>query len=473
MRRTASITSYLHNPLIHQLSRDTGRYSSRTRFAEMFLNTSGGMVTYSSPAGGNYFGLYTVEEKIKRGPNRVDIVELEPQATIVPAITGGYMLKIDRADPNEATFYDPYLQGSIVYVDPPGLEMVDASRAAQASYIQGYFSQFGAALWGASYTNPVTGYAAYIDVGSWLDHHILNALAWNVDAFRLSGYFYKDFNQKISMGPLWDFDRSLGMSYGDNRCFNPRLWYVQASGDQGTDYFGNPALEGVRWWQRLFTDPDFWQAWIDRWTDLRRTTLSTNHIFSVITNLSSQLTKAQPREANRWGSQDGVGPRSGTVTANGYTYTFPGTYAGEMAFLKKWLADRTDFIDTNFLRAPVFSGNGGAITSGFPLTITAPTIESNTTTYYTLDGTDPRLPGGAANPAAISNRSTINADADEQCPRLRAQLQFGPQQRDGRHGRRQSAHLQPLVRLDDRHVRGRHAAAGHHGDHVSPGRFRH
>jgi hypothetical protein len=336
----------------------------------------------------------------------VDIVNLEPQATTAPAITGGYMLKIDRSDANEATWYDSYLQGSIVYVDPPGPEMISAARAAQASYIQNYFSQFGAALWGANYTNPLTGYAAYIDVTSWLDHHILNALAWNVDALRLSGYFYKDYNQKISMGPLWDFDRSLGMS-GDNRCYNPRLWYYQAAGDQGTDYFGNPALEGVRWWQRLFTDPDFWQAWIDRWTDLRRTTLATNHIFSVITNLSSQLTKAQPREVSRWGSQDGVGPRSGLVSANGYTYTFPGTYQGEITFLKKWLTDRTDFIDTNFLRAPVFSSAGGAITSGFTLTITAPTIEANTTTYYTLDGTDPRRRGGAVNPAAISNRGPI------------------------------------------------------------------
>jgi hypothetical protein len=401
--------SYLHNPLIHQLCRDTGRYSSRTRFAEVFLNTSGGTVTYSAPVGGNYFGLYTVEEKIKRGENRVDIVKLEPQITSAPAITGGYMLKIDSADSNERTFYDSYLEGEIVYVDPPGLEMVDPSRQAQASYIGSYFSQFGAALWGPNYTNPLTGYAAYIDVGSWLDHHILNALAWDVDAFRLSGYFYKDLNQRISMGPLWDFDRSQGTSYGgDVRCFNPRLWYMQASGDQGTDYFGDPSLEGVRWWQRLFTDPDFWQQWIDRWTDLRRSTLSTNHIFSVITNLSSQLTKAQPRETSRWGSQDSVGPRSGTVTANGYSYSFPGTYQGELSFLKKWLADRTDFIDTNFLRAPVFSSNGGAITSGFTLTVTAPTIESNTTTYYTLDGTDPRLPGGAFNPAAISNRGTIN-----------------------------------------------------------------
>ena len=43
-------TSYLHNPLPHQLSRDVGRYSSRTRFAEVFLNTAGGLA-HVQPAG--------------------------------------------------------------------------------------------------------------------------------------------------------------------------------------------------------------------------------------------------------------------------------------------------------------------------------------------------------------------------------------------------------------------------------------
>ena len=399
-------TSYLHNPLIHQLSRDVGRYSSRTRFAEMFLNTAGGQVTYTAPTGGNYFGFYTVEEKVKRDSDRVDITKLEVEDTTAPNVTGGYLLKIDRAASDERTFYDSYLQNSIVFQDPKGPEIVDPAWQAQYNYITGYFSQFGAALWSANYTNPLTGYAAWIDVGSWIDHHILNALVHNVDAFRLSTYLYKDRSQKLCAGPLWDFDRSQGTSYGgDVRCFNPRLWYVQASGDQGTDYFGNPSLLGILWWQRLFADPDFWQQWIDRWTDLRRGVLATNHIFAVVDSLTNQLTQAQPREQVRF---TGNAPRSGTIGANGYTNTFPGTFQGEVTFLKKWLADRVDFIDTNFLRAPVFSGNGGAITSRFPLTITAPTIESNTTTYYTLSGTDPRLPGGALNPAAISNRGTIN-----------------------------------------------------------------
>ena len=151
---------------------------------------------------------------------------LNPRSRRPPAITGGYLLKIDRADSNERTFYDPYLQGNIVFQDPPGLEMVDSARQAQRSYITDYFAQFGAALWGASYTNPLTGYAAYIDVDSWVDHHILNVLAYNVDALRLSGYFFKDRGEKIEMGPLWDFDRSMGtynpgFDAWDNRCFNP------------------------------------------------------------------------------------------------------------------------------------------------------------------------------------------------------------------------------------------------------------
>lgn len=408
--------SFLHNPLIHQLCRDAGRYSSRTRFAEMFLNTSGGAITYADPAGGNYFGLYTVEEKVKRGANRVAIQKLEASVTNANEISGGYLLKIDRADADERSFYDSFAQRNIVFRDPPGLEMVAPARAAQYNYITTFFSQFGLALWGSSYTNPVSGYAAYIDVPAWLDHHIFNAVAFNVDAFRLSGYFYKDAGAKLSLGPLWDFDRSMGTSKNnDTRCFNPRLWYVQATGDQGTDYFGNPSLLGVRWWQRLFTAPDFWQGWIDRWTELRRGALATEHIFAVVDDLTNQLAQAQSREISRWGSAGNVAPRAGYVSANGYAHNFPGTYAGEAAFLKRWLADRVDFLDTNFLRAPVLSAPGGAIAPGFVLTIQSSTIESNTTTYYTLDGTDPRLPGGAINPAAYSGRAplavTLNANA--------------------------------------------------------------
>ena len=84
----------------------------------------------------------------------MDITKLEVQDTTAPNVTGGYMLKIDRADPDERTFYDPYLQGNIVFLDPKGLEMVDPAWQAQANYITSYFSQFGAAHWGRRLYQP-------------------------------------------------------------------------------------------------------------------------------------------------------------------------------------------------------------------------------------------------------------------------------------------------------------------------------
>ena len=51
------------------------------------------------------------------------------------------------------------------------------------------------------------------------------------------------------------------------------------------------------------------------------------------------------------------------------------------------------------VEAPIFNQHGGEVGAGFELTITNPNTGGEI--YYTLDGTDPRLWGGAVNPAAI------------------------------------------------------------------------
>ncbi|MCP5526746.1 MAG: lamin tail domain-containing protein [Verrucomicrobiales bacterium] len=48
--------------------------------------------------------------------------------------------------------------------------------------------------------------------------------------------------------------------------------------------------------------------------------------------------------------------------------------------------------------APAFNQNGGAVTNGFTAILSA----GSGTLYYTLDGSDPRLPGGAVAPGAIA-----------------------------------------------------------------------
>ena len=52
----------IHNPFVHQLSRDMGRYSPRTRFVEVYIARNYGAMTFRE-----YQGIYVFEEKIKVG----------------------------------------------------------------------------------------------------------------------------------------------------------------------------------------------------------------------------------------------------------------------------------------------------------------------------------------------------------------------------------------------------------------------
>jgi hypothetical protein len=386
----------IHNPLIYQLSNEIGRYAVRTRFVEVYLNTGGGAVT---PA--NYNGIYVLEEKIKWDANRVNITKihsvdnLNPQDNTGTNVTGGYMMKIDRLGDGETGF--SAAGQTIVYNYPKESELKTPQRLPQQQYLQTYMNAFGTALNGANYTNPTNGYRAYINEAAWIDHHILNVMAMNTDALRLSGYFYKDRTNTLVFGPIWDFDRSQGST--DGRDFSPFYWRPP-TGDLGTDFFN------YTWWGRMFTDIDFWQAWVDRYQSLRLTTLSTNHIYADIDALIAQVQHEEPREAARWPQY--TAPRSGTVSSAGYSYNFPGTYAGEVTFLKQWYRDKLKFMDTNFVALPVFSNNTGAITPGFTLGISAP----GATIYYTTNNTDPRLPGGGVSTNALVYSLPITASTN-------------------------------------------------------------
>ncbi len=351
----------IRNPFIYELSNQVGRYAVRTRFVEIFLNSGGGALTKA-----DYFGIYAFMEKISRDEDRVNVQKLFPEHDREPGVTGGYMLKIDRQDPGDSGFFAA--GQSLCYVYPKEVDIEKPERDPQEKYINSFFNQFGTALNGVNYTDPAVGYARYIDVDSWIDHHLLNVLAVNVDAFRLSTYMFKTRGGKLEMGPIWDFDRSMGST--DGRDANPKVW---RGGGDGTDFFNYP------WWWRLFTDIDFFQRYIDRWQELKKAPFSLGNINSIIDSMADELRESQVRNLEKWGQT----PRYGG-------------YQGEIDHLKQWLADRVDFIDSQFVSPPVFDKEGGLITPGFTLGMTAP----KGVIYYTLDGSDPRLSGAKVSPTA-------------------------------------------------------------------------
>jgi hypothetical protein len=372
----------IHNPVGYELARQTGRYASRTRFVVVFLKND---ASAGRPINiGDYNGIYVLEEKVKLGNDRVDIAKLEANDSAAPNVTGGYLLSIDRVAPGENKF--TAAGQPMNYIDPKYAEITAPQRDAQQQYIIGYFNQFGAVLDGAGWTNPVSGYAAYIDVDSWIDYSLNGVVTRNIDATLHSTFLYKPRNGKIHFGPMWDCDRSQGGA--DGRDFNPRVWNCGTS----ANYFG------YSWWGRLFTDPNFWQRWIDRYQGLRRDVFSNTNVYRIIDNYANEVRMEHPNEVTRWGST----LRTGVVAAvcPNFSHNFgAGSFQAEINWMKIWYSNRFDFMDKELLSPPVLSRAPGMISTGATLSITAP---AGATVYYTLDGTDPRaLHGGIASNALV------------------------------------------------------------------------
>ncbi len=347
----------INNAFVYDLSNQIGRYAVRTRFVEMYVNSNDGTVSAS-----DYVGLYIFMEKIKRGEERVNVEKLEPWDSTEPRISGGYMIKIDQVDPGDRGFRTArgnptYGDGTFCYVDPKEAEIT----TAQSAWIRGYLDAFENALYGLDFANPQTGYAQYIDVDCFIDHNLLNMLAMNVDALRLSTYLYKSRGGKLEMGPVWDFDRALDSA--DGRDNNAQSWH--GTGD-GSDYLN------YIWWDRFFKDANFWQKYIDRWYELRAGPFSTASLNVTIDSMANEIREAQARNYQKW---PGQGPRFGG-------------FQGEIDHLKQWLQMRCTWVDSQFVAPLQILPNGGHVPAGSLVSLVNP--HPGGTLFYTLDGSDPR-----------------------------------------------------------------------------------
>ena len=382
---------YIHNPFSFELARQMGQWAPRTRFVEVYLNTAGGTVTTN-----NYYGLYILMERVKVTEGRIDEPGLDAEDTNAPAVTGTYLMQVDRLESGESGVrFPPVLPNTlsgggnaITYTDPKEAEIRLPQRDPQEQYILNYMTNFTGTLNGPGFAHAVTGYQAYVNLTPSIDQHILKTFAISVDAFNFSTYFYKSRNGKLTFGPVWDFDRSLS-SNNDSRDDNPRVWRPTTA--EIFDFFN------YSWWGRMFQDANFWQLWVDRYQELRETVFSQTNLLGLADFYANQCRESQPRDVGRW---------------PGVTTPRFGGYQGEVQNMKDWMTNRLHFMDTNFLPRPGLSTPGGRISPGFTFSIGVPD-KPGTQIYYTLDGTDPRAPGGTVSVSAqlYSGAVTVHANA--------------------------------------------------------------
>ena len=308
----------MRNYLAYEFSNRIGRYASRTKFVEVFLNE--GRDADTGKRYYDYVGVYLLIEKIKRGKKRVDIQSLKPTQEEPSEITGGYILKIDKKDWHDSYFYTRY-GTQLILVYPKGREI----SPAQKTWIQDYMDAFESALAGEGFEDPKYGYAKYIDTDAFIDHFIINELFKNTDGFRNSTYMYKDRNAKLKMGPVWDFNLSMGNTvfYGG---WTTDSWLIDT----------NPV---PFWWNRLLADKNFRRRLVERWRTLRKSELSISQLLDEIDRTAAYLSEARTRNFQKW-------PVLGRRIF-GNPYSGPLTYAQEVQQLKTWLQARLEWMDAH------------------------------------------------------------------------------------------------------------------------------
>lgn len=323
--------SLIRDPLIQVLAGQFMAYAPRMRLVELTLN-------------GEYMGVYILGEKIKRNVARVNIAKLNKTDVAGDALTGGYIIKLDKTTGEEVvdgwvSNYEPahvFFQHEV----PKPADLAPQQR----EYIRSTVAHFEDVMAGIDYANPATGYPSLIDTDTFIDFMIANELPHNLDAYRLSTFFYKDRDSKdgrLKMGPIWDFNIAFGNA---NYCggSNTAGWAMNFNGVCPD----HPAHVPF-WWDRLLQDSTFRKAASARWDELRKEILSDGHILATVDSLVNELRDAQVRNFQRW-------PILSTwVWPNSYV---GGTYENEIKYLKTWITDRTRWLDKAFadLKKPLY-----------------------------------------------------------------------------------------------------------------------
>ena len=320
--------SLIRNVLAYKLANNIGRYASRSRLCELVLNDE-------------YMGVYVLLEKIKRNKDRVDISKLTEADTTGDNLTGGYILKIDKKDGgyNSGWYsdYRPYSNAwQTIYIQyhyPKPESILDV----QKKYIKSIVDSFETTMNSPEFADTLNGYTNFIDVESFVDYFILSELSRNVDAFRLSFFFYKDKNskdKKIKAGPLWD----LNLGFGNSDYYNASStegWQINYLTTDPTflqsDYYQVPF-----WWKKLFSDKEFKNKIKLRWKEFRENELSIPNIMAIIDSITILLSESEERNFERWDILDEY------IWPNAYV---GGSYENEISYLKNWIINRLNWMD--------------------------------------------------------------------------------------------------------------------------------
>ncbi len=240
-------------------SKSSLAWTPNVRFAELILN-------------GDYRGVYQVAELVEAASSRVDI---DPDA-------GDSLVELDmkaetpwgKAD--DVTHFVVGRSGAKFTIKEP-----EEPTAAQISALDARFEEVERRIIDAGRTNSsLAALNEVLDVRSLVDWYVVSELARNFDSWFSSTYFVQKAGGRLTVGPLWDFDLSMG-TYNFLPQPNADPWVAMRS----------------PWIQGLSGNSEFRQAVRDRYRALKPTIAETD---AYARSLDREIAVARENDRIRW-----------------------------------------------------------------------------------------------------------------------------------------------------------------------------
>ena len=331
--------SMLRDLLAFEVSRPWMEYTPQGRYCELFLD-------------GTYYGVYILTEVVSNGKHRVNLPDPGESGD---DLTGGYILEVNRTD-GEVTYTSNYhpvsntgqrYMNQYIHIQYKSPDYEDMTQE-QVDYITGRIDEMENSLWNYRPTGN-TGFDEYIDMQNFVDYQLAQELGHNVDAYRLSGKFFKrrdSVDARFKM-VVWD----MNLAYGNADYYQgwrTDTWMYKNNNTMNAA--GDPQLIPF-WWYKLNTCPEYLAALKARWAQYRRSNLREDRIMATVDSLANVLTShgAVQRNSEAW-------PRWGQYVWPNYYVA--DNYADEVVWLKQWLVDRIAWMDGQYGFNPTASIRG-------------------------------------------------------------------------------------------------------------------
>jgi len=271
-------------------------YTPHFHFVELMLN-------------GKYHGTYMLGDKLKIAENRVNVGK------------DGFLLEVDqRAISENAPYFETNMLSQPINIKDPDVVIGDDNY----NFIKQYVLKAEEVLFSDNFTNPENGWQSYMDLESFVDWFLINEICKNGDAMSMYTSCYMNYKRdgKLKMGPLWDFDQSLGNN-------NATPLYP-------TDGFLFQIYNN-KWLMRLFEDPIFRNKAKERFYYFYS---RKDDILKKINSYVSYLKYSVEENENRWHTMNEFLPYVNRDVL--------GSYQNEVSYLKMWLINRFEWMKTAF-----------------------------------------------------------------------------------------------------------------------------